>query len=179
MPAAREHALRTHVRPQSIGRTTGRYKNHHQTSCKSLRSELIGGSDAGRSESFEEIPKKNKHPQPINTTTTTHVPMDTSHTASQSGKQEKAEKNEGMNRRQGVISFLGSFLSFFFNLLYNNETHETYLSSVLVPSLVSSPHAFIACSTCLSLFLRSHEVLRKLSQGHGFIVPQKYWKFPC
>lgn len=83
-------------------------------------------------------------------TTTHHALMDMIHTASQSGKQEKEEKNEGMSTEDRVF-----WVFFFTSWIITRETHEIYLSSVL--SLLSAP------SSTIDLFVSlKPEVVKKL-----------------
>lgn len=60
--------------------------------------------------------------------------MDMIHTASQSGKQEKEEKNEGVSTEDRMSFHFGVF--FFTSWITTRETHQMYLSSVL--SLLSA-----------------------------------------
>ena len=99
----------------------GEKKPHNQTSPQHLRSPLIRGNDASRSQSFplclQALCKHKKHPEPINTMTTTHEsagydrypPHSKVRKGEKGGKEGRGQERE---ERQGVISVWVFFSSF-------------------------------------------------------------------
>lgn len=99
----------------------GEKKPHNQTSPQHLRSPLIRGNDASRSQSFplclQALCKHKKHPEPINTMTTTHEsagydrypPHSKVRKGKKGGKEGRGQERE---ERQGVISVWVFFFFF-------------------------------------------------------------------
>ena len=99
----------------------GEKKPHNQTSPQHLRSPLIRGNDASRSQSFplclQALCKHKKHPEPINTMTTTHEsagydrypPHSKVRKGKKGGKEGRGQERE---ERQGVVSVWVFFFFF-------------------------------------------------------------------